>query len=365
VMAWIMIKNQKLNIQGAVSSGRTDWDEVSESSSGSGEYDFQLPGDIDLQKLKVTVRDFTFRKFSASGISANLTLNNKIMTANNIMMQSMKGIVSGQMSINASNPGHSLIQCKATISKVNLKNLFVEFGNFGSTELTSENLDGSITADVIYASTMFPTLGMDPQSVKAHADIRVENGRLVNYEPMKGLSKFLRVEDLADIRFETLQNQIDIANGILYIPGMQIKSSAIDLTLMGTHTFSNELDYHFSLVLADLLAAKFHKRNPAYNKQSEFGPVEDDGRGRTMVYVSMTGTVDNPIFGYDRKAVREKLTTELRNQKSELRDAFRKEFGSMQGDTIKKSQNAKEKAIRKKQEEGKFVIEWDNDKKAE
>ena len=144
---------------------------------------------------------------------------------------------------------------------------------------------------------------------------------------------------------------------------MKIKSSAIDLSLMGTHTFDNEIDYHFSLALADLMAAKFNKRNPGYNKQSEFGPIEDDNRGRTMVYVSMTGTVDDPEFAYDKKAVRDKLSSELKNQKNELKEVFRKEFGGSSSDTIRKSQQMKEKAIQKKQEEGKFVIEWDDDKK--
>jgi hypothetical protein len=363
LMAWLMVKGQKLSIQGSLSSERTDWDEISSSTSGSGEYNFGLPADIEIPKLQISLGNFNFRKFSATSISANLKLSNRILTATNILMLSMKGTVSGQASVNASHKDHSFIQCKATITKVNIKSLFEEFGDFGNTDLTSKNLDGLITADVIYASSMFPNLDIDLQSVKAHAEIRVENGRLVNYEPMKGLSKFLRVEDLADIRFQTLQNQIDIANRIIYIPTMKIQSSAINLSLMGTHTFDNELDYHFSLALADLLSSKFHRKNPTYDKQSEFGPVEDDNRGRTMVYVSMTGTVDEPVFAYDKKAVREKLNTELKVQKTELKEAFKREFGSMSGDTLRKAQDAKEKAIRKKQEEGKFVIEWDEDQK--
>ncbi|MBK7213710.1 MAG: hypothetical protein IPH88_10550 [Bacteroidales bacterium] len=363
LMAYFLVPGQKLEITGTLSSSRTDWDELSESSSGSGDYSFQLPSDINIPSLKIQMKNFSFRKFSAASISADLKLSNRMLFANHILMQSMKGVVSGQASINASNPGYSLIQCKANLSKVNVKSLFAEFGNFGTTDLTSENLDGAITADVIYASTMYPNLDIDLQTVKAHADIRIENGRLVNYEPMKGLSKFLRVEDLADIRFETLQNQIDIANRIIYIPNMMIKSSAIDLSLMGTHTFDNEIDYHFSLALADLLAAKFRKKNPTFSKQSEFGPEEEDNRGRSMVYVSMTGTVDNPEFQYDRKAMRDKLSSELKTQKAELKAAFKKEFGRQTQDSLRLNQNSKEKAIQKQQEEGKFVIEWDDDKK--
>ena len=102
----------------------------------------------------------------------------------------------------------------------------------------------------------------------------IEDGRLVNYSPMQSLSSYLKVDDLTDIRFATLHNQIDIANQVIYIPSMQIKSSALDLQLMGTHTFKNGLDYHFTIALADLLASKFKKRNKGYDNQAEFGPVE-------------------------------------------------------------------------------------------
>ncbi|NVO21195.1 MAG: hypothetical protein HXX13_15945 [Bacteroidetes bacterium] len=365
LMSWIWIPNQKLNIEGSVSSSPTNWDELSEITSTTGESNFKLPGNLSIQNFKVNLKSFTFRKFNASSITANLQLKNRMLTASNILIQSMQGIVSGQGSINAANTKYSYIQCKAKFVKVNLKSLFAEFGNFGSTDLTSANLEGQISADVIFAATMAPNMVIDPQSVKTHADIRVENGRLVNYSPMLGLSKFLRVEDLSDIRFATLENQVDISNRIIYIPSMQIKSSAIDLNLMGTHTFDNELEYHFSIALADLLAVKFHKRNPNYSNQSEFGPVENDNRGRTMIMVSLTGTVDNPKFSYDRKGVREKIATELKNQKVELKEAFRKEFGRMKQDTLRKPKDLKQQAIQKKQEEGKFVIEWDDDKKVE
>jgi hypothetical protein len=365
VIGWLLVKNQKLLLQGSVNSESTDWNDISSANPSGGEYKLELPGDIDLQNLKLNIRNFKFRKFSAKNITASLRMNNRILVANNILMQSMNGVVSGQGSLNASNSNHLLIQCKASINKVNLKRLFAEFGNFGNSDLTSENLDGSVTANVIYASRMFPNLEMDLESVKAHADIRVDNGQLVNYEPMKGLSKFLNVEDLADIRFETLHNQIDIANRIIYIPDMNIKSSAIDLSLMGTHTFSNEVNYHFSIALADLIAAKFQRKNPGFKKQTDFGPVEDDGRGKTQILVSLTGTVDDPVFAYDRKAAAEKINKELRIQKVELKEAFKKEFGSLSGDTLRKSQKAKEKEMQKKQEEGKFVIDWDDDKRIE
>lgn len=361
LLARLFVKGEKLYVNGSLVSEKTNWDEIGASSEGSGEYNFGIPSDIEIGNLKLDIRNFHFRKFDATNISADLAIHNGILTASDILLQSMQGTVTGKATINASNPSHSLLTCNADINRVNINKLFVEFGNFGNTDLVAENLDGRVTGNVLFSGLMYPNLEMDLESIKSHAELIVEDGRLVNYEPMEALSSFLRVEDLKDIRFETLTNQIDIANQIIYIPVMEIKSSALNLTLMGTHTFDNEINYHFSIALADLLASKFRKKNPGYNKQDEFGPVAEDNRGRTMVFVSMSGTVDEPVFNYDKKAVREKINTEMQSQRSELKQALNKEFQWMGGDTLNKAKKLRDKEIQKKQEDGKFVIEWDDD----
>lgn len=366
LLSWIFVKNETLSVTGSLISQRFDWDELSGAQHGStDEYQFRLPGDISISNLQLHSKNFTFGKFSATNITGVAQLRNKVLSVADIAMLTCQGKVTGQANINAQAAKYSLLQAKAHLEKVNVKMLFTQFGNFGQDDLRDENLEGLVTAEVIYASSMKNNLDIDLNSIKTHAELTIENGRLVNYSPMQSLSKFLKVEDLTDIRFATLHNQIDIANEEIFIPAMEIKSSALNLQLLGTHTFNNELDYHFTIALADLIASKFKKRNKGYDNQAEFGPVEDDGRGRTKVYVSLTGTVDNPIVKYDKKAMREKLSNDLKAQKVELKQVLKQEFKWMKGDTLKTPAQSKDKNIIKKQEQGKFVIEWDDDKKVE
>ena len=363
LLSWIFVKNEVLAITGSLVSERFDWDELSEAQQSSGnEYQFRLPGDISISDLRIKSSNFTFGKFSATNLTGTGHLRNKVLSVADVSMLTCQGRVTGQATINAQPGTHSLLQAKARLENVNVKMLFREFNNFGQDDLKDENLEGAVSSDVVFAASMQNNLDIDLNSVKAHADIMIENGRLVNYSPMQSLSSYLRVEDLSDIRFATLHNQIDIANQVIYIPAMEIKSSAIDLQLMGTHTFNNDLDYHFTLALADLLASKFKKQIKTRDNQEEFGPVEDDGRGRTKVFVSLTGTVDNPIVKYDKKAMREKISGDMKAQKTELKEALRREFKWGVADTTRKAQNLDKNTINK-QEQGKFVIEWDDDKK--
>jgi hypothetical protein len=360
LITWIFVRDQMLSFSGVLSSERFDWDELSSAQKNSGGgYRFRLPSDIRLSDVKIHTGAFSFGKFRAQNLTGIAMLDNGILAVRDISMITCQGRVSGEANINARSPGYSLLQAKARLERVNVKMLFTQFGNFGQNSLEDENLEGILTADVIFAATMKDDLSIDLNSVKSHAEIEIAKGRLVNYKPMQSLSGFLKMEDLTDIRFETLRNQIDIANEIIYIPSMEIRSSALNLQLMGTHTFDNALEYHFTIGLADLLAARFKKRNPSPDRQEEFGPVEDDGRGQTKIYVSLTGTVENPVVKYDKKALSKKLAGDMKAQKTELRQAFRQEFRQLQGDTLRKARNGKEKEQLKQQEQGKFVIEWD------
>lgn len=364
LLSWIFVKNENLSITGTLASRRFDWDELSAAQHGSGgEYQFRLPAHININNLRISSTNFTFGKFAANNITGMGQMKEKVLSVTDIAMLTCQGKVSGQVNINAQGEKYSLLQAKVKLEKVNVKMLFTQFGNFGQDDLKDSNLEGLLTSDVIFAGTMLNDLSFDLNSIKTHADITIENGRLVNYSPMQSLSSFLKVEDLADIHFATMRNQIDIANQIIYIPAMEIKSSAIDLQLMGTHTFDNSIEYHFSIALADLIASKFRKRNKTVDNQAEFGPVEEDGRGRTRIYVSLTGTVENPIVKYDKKAMREKISNDMKTQKAELKQVLKAELKWVQGDTLKKAQQLKEKEIIKKQEQGKFVIEWDDDTK--
>jgi hypothetical protein len=363
LLSWIFVKNETLMITGSLNSPRFDWDELSGAQKGSGsEYQFALPGDISISNLQIRSTNFTFGKFSAANITGIAQMNNKILSVADIGMLTCQGKVSGQANINAQTSNNSLLQAKARLDKVNVKMLFTQFGNFGQEDLKDENLEGQVTADVIFTGSMKNNLDIDLNSIKTHAEIMIENGRLVNYSPMQSLSTFLKVKDLTDIRFATMKNQIDIDNQVIYIPSMEIKSSALNLQLLGTHTFDNVLDYHFTIALADLVASKFKKRNKGYDNQAEFGPVEDDGRGRTKVYVLLAGTVDEPFVRYDRKAMREKISSDMKAQKVELRQVLKQEFKWMKDDSLKNPSQTRDKDIIKKQEQGKFVIEWDDDK---
>lgn len=89
----------------------------------------------------------------------------------------------------------------------------------------------------------------------------------------------------------------------------EVHSSAMNISLEGTHSFTNEIDYRFSILMSELLA-----RKPGKSKEidDELRFVENDPENKRTVFIRMTGTLDYPKFNYDRKAAKEKIKEDIK-----------------------------------------------------
>lgn len=141
---------------------------------------------------------------------------------------------------------------------------------------------------------------------------------------------------------------------------MLIKSSAMNIDFSGWHSFKNEIDYHFSFLLSEVFT-KGEKKRKEQNK--EFGEEENDGIGKVLYY-TMTGTVDNPIFKKDYKTQKEKRKEEVKKEKQNLKQILKDEFGWFKKDTTLKNSNNQnnDKQDSKSPNGNKFIINWDDKK---
>jgi hypothetical protein len=377
LLSYIFLADQKLLVEADLTSANANFDELLKSetsTSANKSYNLSFSDKLDL-KLNVAIGKLKFNKFSATNVSGKLRLKSKQLLINSLSITSMDGTTEGLVMVDGSQKDKLLISCDAKLKGVNISKMFYEFGNFGQNSMKDENLKGKLTADIQFASVWSNDLKPDLDKIYSKADIKIEEGELLNYAPMKGLSKFLKLADLNDVKFATLHNQVEIKNKTIYIPAMEIKSSAINIVASGEHTFDNVINYRIKLLLSDVMAQKAKK---AKHENEEFGVVEDDGLGRTSLYILVTGTVDNPVYKYDAKGVKAKIAVGFIKEKQNLNSILNDEFGWFKKDTSvinnkeknnktevklpkKNSKKNKEKENLKKQEDGKFIIDWDED----
>lgn len=339
---FLLVHDQAGDFQANVVSQNVVLDEflVNKSTSSKEDTSYLLKFNPRLLcELNVSIGNMQFRKFQASQVRGRVHLEHQIISGRDLTFRAMDGGITMDATINASRKDSLLITCDAHFTKLDINRLFIELENFDQTTLTDQNVKGRISSDVQFSSSWSKDLTINPKKVRASCDITIDNGELNNFSPIQAMAKYIKVPDLNHIRFSTLKNKIDIANRIIYIPNMEIKSSAINISGSGTHDFDNIVDYHIKLLLSDVLGKK------ARSNQSEFGEIEDDGLGRTMLFLSMKGPVDNPKFAYDHKATGQKIKTEIANESKNLKSMLKEEFGLFKKDTVTTSKPKKKEEM--------------------
>ncbi|MDD5571417.1 MAG: AsmA-like C-terminal region-containing protein [Bacteroidales bacterium] len=358
-IAYMMLDDQRLMVEASLFSSKINFDEILQdrSSGSNNSYVLAFPNNIDFN-INAEIESIKFRRFEANNIKGKVKINEKELTANALSLNTMNGNINADLTIDASQKKEILITCNADIKKVDVNKMFYEFENFGQNKMKAENIRGIMTAKVQFASLLNHNLEINPDKIYAKSDITIEKGELINYEPLKDLSKFIKLKDVEHITFSTLKNQVEIKNRIINIPAMEIKSSELTLQLKGTHSFSNEINYHIKLQLSEILANKAKKSK---KENEEFGVVEQDNTGKTNLFISVTGTIDNPKYTYDTKGVKENIVTNIKKEKQTLKEIIKDEFKWIKKDTSKSPKTPENYDVRKKQKPKKSKEDEEND----
>lgn len=354
IIPYLFIENQSLMIDAGILSNNIDMGEILKYSSSKKDtvYRLELPDNVDFS-LSLDVRNFTFKKFIATNITGKVTMKNKQFVAKDISLRAMNGKIGFSGLVDGTTPGKLLISCDASIHKVDIQRLFGELENFGQKSMQDKNLRGTLSASVQFASVWSSTFVVEKPTIYAKATISIENGALINYEPLSGLSKYLKNRDLKNVSFETMKNTIEIKDQMINIPEMVINSSAIDFQVNGTHGFDQKIDYHLGVLISQL-GSGGNKQN---DRVEDIGQITDDGLHKEKYFFRITGTVDDPVYQtIDKEGYKANIKTGLNKEKETLKEILNREFGWFKKDSTISKQPGK-----KPKEKYEFNVVWDED----
>lgn len=319
--------HQKIGINVKLISSNLSWIDLVGKSTGtktpgmSNDSYYSIPSLFYVLTGSVSgrIEKFSYEKFNADAVHGNILFMGNNIYFNDFGMNAEQGSVQVNGKLDITNAKRNRLELTATLNHLDITQLFYEMNNFSQSTLTDKNLKGIITSQVALQATWMERK-FDNSKLYAVADVTVENGELNNFEPMMALAKFVKISELKNIRFSKMQNQVEIKNQKIYIPGMQIFSTALNVQLSGNHSFDNMIDYKVQLNLLKLLTSKFEKTN------TDPDAIEKTTEGFLNLYLSMTGPASNPVIKYDTKAVKAKIAADLKNEKNELKGVLKKEF---------------------------------------
>jgi hypothetical protein len=355
-------KNEaNLLVDASVSSKRLVLEDLTADTKKQERYrSWLLPSSID-GKLNLSLNKVSYSDHNYEQINTQMRFGKHKLIFPYLSGISARANLKGDLVIRETSPMLLEVSTHLRSSNVSFTPLFKEWNNFQQSVIRAENIKGEAVIDLSFQGPFdLYTNTYDTERFYADVSIQISDGALKNVSSMKLISKSMKEsaaklllskstinefeKKLLNLKFNSFQNRLSIKNGVITIPKMTIRSNALDVTLSGTHTFDNNVNYSFA----------FRFREIKGGQSSEFGDVIDDGTGM-KVYLRMTGSIEDPTFSWDKEAMKKEKLEQREEAKENFKSALKTGFG------INKNDSTVQELKGEEHKEEKLIMEFNND----
>lgn len=295
--------------------------------------------------LNLIADELNFQKHQAKAVEAEFLLNKQGLLIPYFELQAFEGRLEGRGKIEMDKQWKYALACKG--NNINIQMLFKHFDNFGQNAISFENLKGISDFDAhVYFEQNQQNNEINLPSLKVQSEVWIKNGEIIEYKPLYSLvsdikksswlMRLIKLDDfekrLHHVKFQELYNQIEVKDQKVFFPKMRILSSALDLGLEGWHSFDNFMDYRVSFNLKQVLLRKLEEK-----QELEHGYVLDDGTGNKMIFLHVSGNVDDPTVKLDKAAGKEHQKKAVKEEVKISKSILKEEFGLFKNDTSLKA----------------------------
>jgi len=294
-------------------------------------------------RVKVDTKNLKYMNYTFQDVRCKMLFTNNSFEIQNFTGQGFDGTLNGTM-LNSENKYF----IKTDFQGMDISKLFNHYDNFKQTIVTHNNISGNLSGSAILNFTTNNKGEIDMPSIKMESDITISNGKLTGMNKIEKLSKWLKLEQVKSIDFKTLKNKIEISDGCVKIPKMDVLSNVVNLQLSGEHYFAGNFTYWMKVNFSQVLSRRF--LNSSATNDNEHATD-----GSINLYLKLFGDSNNYEVKLDKKSSFEKIRGNIQAEGKTLKEIFKEEFNQItKKDTILKPN--KDSSLSNKT---KFNIEWD------
>ncbi|MFM2428476.1 MAG: hypothetical protein RL012_360 [Bacteroidota bacterium] len=279
---------------------------TSPTSTTSAKFDiaprWTLNLDCDIQQLHC-------RRFRGKNVRGEVRVKDQKLIAEKLQLGVSGGKVFLDGVLDASTDDLN-IHTVAKLQGVRIADLFYTFENFHQHFLMDSHLGGEVFSDIDLTMQADKQWNMRWDVLQAAIDVRLSNGVLHDFAPIRQLAKYVDKEDLANLRFSELKNHILIEDQTIYLPPMEVHSDLTHIQLSGTHTFDGRIAYQFGVPFMGLQQQGRARASTA---------VSADAPADMNLFFKLQGDINNYKISYDAEASRKSLTKAFKEQGKTLK----------------------------------------------
>jgi len=199
-------------------------------------------------KVDLNIKDLNYHRYKIKNFKGTFRIQpDHYVYIDTLSLDAAGGNVKMNGYFNGSNPKLIYFSPNMKLTEVNLDELLIKFENFGQDYLVSENLHGTLSGDLWGKIHMHKDMVPIIDDSEIHLDFNVLSGRLENFGPMEYLAEYLADKNVAKVIFDTLQNHIDIKDGVMNIPNMGVNTSLGFLEISGIQNSDYSYEYYLRL----------------------------------------------------------------------------------------------------------------------
>lgn len=206
------------------------------------------------------------------------------------------GFIATNGYFNGSNPNLIYFSPDMYVKDIDLDKVLLRFDNFGQDHLVSENLHGDFTGHITGKIHMHTDLTPKVDDSEIHIDAHVENGRLENFKMLESFSEYFKNKNLQKVLFDTLDNHIDMTNGVMTIPKMTVNTSLGFLEFSGKQDADFNYEYYmripWKLVTQSVSSKLFGKKKGSVNSE-QIDEIQYGSKKTKYVNVVVKGDLDD------------------------------------------------------------------------
>ncbi|MBX2926884.1 MAG: hypothetical protein KF852_03520 [Saprospiraceae bacterium] len=279
---------------------------------------FELP--FPNMALTAEIGRMNYHRYWLEDMSIQLRLqDNHYLYVDTLALRLAGGNMQMKGYFNGSDSNNIYYYSDINAQNLDIDKLLLKFDNFGQDVLINENLHGRITGKIKSTFKMHPDLTPIIEKSEAHMELLVTDGSLVDFAPVMAMSDYFKDKNLRILRFNTLQNVLDLKDGALTIPGMFINSSIGFMEVSGRQHLDMSMAYFVRVPLKMVTQVAFRKLFGGKNKEEvdpdqidEIDTVGDLNKVR-FLNIRITGTPDDYKIGLGK----EKKEKEKKEKKSD------------------------------------------------
>jgi hypothetical protein len=189
---------------------------------------------------------------------------------------------------NVADPALYMLSANIDIDTVNVSDFDLQIAIEDSLYSLEDNFNGLLTADGLAEFYINPDFSINTDLSTAMFNVKLEDGRVKHFTPLRALARYTGNKDLDNIKFGLLRNSFTLMNGAVQIPLMSIESTIGLILLEGEQYLDGDFLYLARVPVSLVRGTAWNILTNQQNKETEEGEVQQM-RAQKFLVLTISG----------------------------------------------------------------------------